>query len=398
MAFLLPREKSVKGFAVLLFIAVLLLKMVTLPIISEANDDETNRLIGEKVMGMAATGALLLNGELGDAHEKIVADGHRDSKEYKEFQEVLKQILDASKATYVYTLIKVDDDMTNLIAEAADEEDADPFGNEYEMEPQFETAFAGEPDHAVHTWDDEDYGTQKSAFAPIYNSKQEIVAILGIDYPIEELQKKDTNELVGEKVMGMASVGALLLNGKLGDTHEKIVANGNRDGSEYKEFQDALKEIHEAVKPTYVYTLIKVSDEMTHIIAESADEDDADEYGTEYEMEPQFETAFAGDPDYAIHTWDDEDYGTQKSAFAPVFNSKNEMVAILGIDFPAPELEEVAEAAVEEEKAEEAAAVSSEQPEEEKRGGSSTIPLIIGAVLIASIIAVIVTRKNKKQS
>ncbi|RST77393.1 hypothetical protein D4T97_002595 [Siminovitchia acidinfaciens] len=397
MAFLLPREKSVKGFAVLLFIAVLLLNLVTLPIVSEANDDETNRLIGEKVMGMAATGALLLNGELGDAHEKIVADGHRDSEEYKEFQEVLKQILDASKATYVYTLIKVDDDMTNLIAEAADEEDADPFGNEYEMEPQFETAFAGEPDHAVHTWDDEDYGTQKSAFAPIYNSKQEIVAILGIDYPIEELQKKDTNELVGEKVMGMASVGALLLNGKLGDTHEKIVANGNRDGSEYKEFQDALKEIHEAVKPTYVYTLIKVSDEMTHIIAESADEDDADEYGTEYEMEPQFETAFAGDSDYAIHTWDDEDYGTQKSAFAPVFNSKNEMVAILGIDFPAPELEEAAEEEVEEEKAEDAA-VSSEQPEEENKGGSSTMPLIIGAVLIASIVAVMVTRKNKKQS
>lgn len=388
MAFLFSREKSVKVCSVFLLIVILLVNLTALPIVSKADEEETNRLIGEKVMGMAATGALLLNGELGDAHEKIVADGHRDSQEYKDFQAVLKQILEASKATYVYTLIKVDDDMTNLIAEAADEEDADPFGSEYEMEPQFETAFAGEPDHAVHTWDDDDYGTQKSAFAPIYNSKEEIVAILGIDYPIEELQKKDTNELVGEKVMGMAAVGALLLNGELGDSHEKIVENGNREGADYEKFQAALKEIHEAVKPTYVYTLIKVSDDMTHIIAESADEEDADEYGTEYEMEPQFETAFAGTPDYAIHTWDDDDYGTQKSAFAPVYNSKDEIVAILGIDFPAPELEE----------AEEAAPVSADEPAEEEKGGSSTLPLIIGAIIVAGIVAVMVTRRNKKQS
>lgn len=168
-----------------------------------AEEDQINRLIGEKVMAIAATGALLLDGEMGDLHEQIVADGHRDSQAYKDFMAILQQIRDVNQATYVYTLIKVSDEMTNLIVDAAEGEEADPFGTEYEMEPQFETAFAGTPDYAVHTWDDEEYGTQKSAFAPIHNSQGEVVAILGVDYPAPELSAAGVEE-EQEEVAGPA--------------------------------------------------------------------------------------------------------------------------------------------------------------------------------------------------
>ncbi len=151
------------------------------------SEEEINRLVGEKVMAIAATASLMLNGELGDLHEQVVADGHRDSEAYQKLYDVLRKVQEINESTYVYTLIKVSDDMTHLIVDAADEEDADEFGAEYEMEPQFEKAFAGEPAYAIHTWEDETYGIQKSAFAPIYNSSGEIVAIIGIDHPAPEL-------------------------------------------------------------------------------------------------------------------------------------------------------------------------------------------------------------------
>lgn len=373
---------------------ILVLSFAISPLQAKAElDEESNRVVGEMVMYMAALGAELLHGEYGDMHEKIVEDGHRDSEEYEAFQEVLEMIHDATGATYVYTLIKVSDDMTNIIAESLDEDEADEYGTEYEMEPQFETAFAGAPDYAIHTWEDEWYGIQKSAFAPIKNSNGDVVAILGIDFPIDDLMRADMNELVGKKVKGMAAVGALHIDEELGDIHEKIVEDGHRDSDEYKQFQEPLKLIHDITGATYVYTLIKVSDDMTNIIAESLDGDDADEFGTEYEMEPQFELAFGGDPDHALHTWEDEAYGTQKSAFAPFYNTDGEIVGILGIDYPAPELadngEEAAEEeATEEEPAEEADAEAQDADSGAESSSGATMWIVIG--IIAAVVVILI--------
>ena len=147
------------------------------------------------------------------------------------------------------------------------------------------------------------------------------------------------NTAVGEKVMAMAARAAENLNGEGGDLHRAITAAGHRELMEYSQLQGALAAIKEETGATYVYTLIKISDEMTNLIAEASVGDDADDYGTEYEMEPQMAAAFAGEPAYAQHTWTDESYGVQKSAFAPLLDNSGGIVAIVGIDFPAPELE-----------------------------------------------------------
>lgn len=382
---------------------VLVLSFAVSPLKANAEvelDEESNRVLGEMVMYMAALGAELLHGEYGDMHEKIVEDGHRDSEEYEAFQEVLQAIHDATGATYVYTLIKVSDDMTHIVAESLEEDEADEYGTEYEMEPQFETAFAGAPDYAIHTWEDEWYGTQKSAFAPIKNSNGDVVAILGIDYPIDDLIRADMNELVGKKVKGMAAVGALHIDRELGDIHEKIVADGHRDSEEYKQFQEKLKLIHDITAATYVYTLIKVSDDMTNIIAESLDGEDADEFGTEYEMEPQFELAFAGEPDHALHTWEDETYGTQKSAFAPIYDSDEEIVAILGIDYPAPELSAEGEETADDEAAEETVAKEADtdaDAADEDTGSTNATTWILIAVIAALVVIIIIFFAMRKK-
>lgn len=154
------------------------------------------------------------------------------------------------------------------------------------------------------------------------------------------------NTAVGEKVMEMAADAAGRLAGEYADLHPVIVAAGDRDLPEHDRLHKRLAALRDELGATYVYTLIKVSDDMTNLIVDAAVGDDADEFGTEYEMEPQMAAAFDGQPAYAQHTWVDESYGVQKSAFAPLFDSQGEIVAILGIDFPAPELEKYPELVV----------------------------------------------------
>jgi hypothetical protein len=295
----------------------------------------TNRLFSEYVRAIAATGSLLLNGEMGDLHEEIVASGEWDTPENEAFRAVLKEIKEMNDVTYVYTLIKSgsDEDPTLLISESDYPEE---LGDEYEMEPQFLKAFAGEPAYAVHFWD-EDGVVMKSAFAPIYNSAGEVVAILGIDTEYDTMHH-DANALISAKVKAMASTGSLLFNGEMGDLHEEILASGEWDTPENETFRVPLKQIREINNATYVYTFVWENDDEVLLISEA---DWPDEFGTPYDMEPQFLVAFSGTPAAAEHIWVDEE--AMKSAFAPIYNTSGEIVALLGIDFEAPELAYVPE-------------------------------------------------------
>jgi len=139
---------------------------------------------GIETQNMAVEIAEALKGRFGDMHDTIISKGDRDNPEYREFQKVLAGYVEKFGVTYVYTLIKISDDMTNLIVDAAEDEYADDYGTEYEMEPQMESAFAGNPDYAKHIWEDDDFGWQISAFAPLYNSAGKLVALIGVDAPL----------------------------------------------------------------------------------------------------------------------------------------------------------------------------------------------------------------------
>ncbi|MEN1761958.1 copper amine oxidase N-terminal domain-containing protein [Anoxynatronum sibiricum] len=297
----------------------------------------TNRLFSEYVKAIAATGSLMLNGEMGDLHEAIVASGEWDTPENEAFRAILKEIKEANGVTYVYTLIKsgTDEDPALLIS---DSDSPDEYGDAYDMESQFLKAFAGEPAYAVHFWDDEGI-VMKSAFAPIYNSDGQVVAILGID-TVYNPMNHDANALIGTKVKAIAATGALMLKGEMGDLHEVIVASDEWDTPENEAFRTILKEIKKANGVTYVYTLIKsgTDEDPTLLISDS---DSPEEMGDEYDMEPQFLLAFSGTPAAAQHIWIDDE--VMKSAFAPIYNTAGEIVALLGIDTEAPELAHVPE-------------------------------------------------------
>lgn len=150
------------------------------------------------------------------------------------------------------------------------------------------------------------------------------------------------NNEVSAKVLAIVIELADRLNeadGYYGDLHDIVVANGNRQGPEHLELWEILYDMRVETGATYVYSFIEGDGEAL-IIVDGLEPEDMDPYGYAYPMEPQMEEAFAGTPAVAPHTWmDDYGYGVQKSAFAPVYNSDGEVAFILGVDYPAPELE-----------------------------------------------------------
>lgn len=128
--------------------------------------------------------------ENGDAHEAIVASGGRDGAEYQQWNDLLWPMVDEFDATYIYTVVMVDDENVGLVVDAAESlDDTDPWMTQYEIEWQMQEAFEGRA--AVRQdepWTDEavlDGAPHLSAFAPVYNSAGEIVAIVGIDAEVK---------------------------------------------------------------------------------------------------------------------------------------------------------------------------------------------------------------------
>ena len=130
------------------------------------------------------------DGYYGDLHDVVVANGNRQGPEHDELYEIFHKWMLESGATYLYSFIDDGGENNLIIVDGAFPEDMDPYGTEYPKEPWTVDAFAtGEPQVAKSTWmDDYGYGLQKSAFAPVFNSAGEISFLLGIDFPVPELE------------------------------------------------------------------------------------------------------------------------------------------------------------------------------------------------------------------
>jgi len=87
-----------------------------------------------------------------------------------------------------------------------------------------------------------------------------------------------------------------------------------------------------------VYCLVDLdpSDGYFEITVDGSEE--PDDWLNQYDVEGQFILAMNGTPAAAPTAWDNDVDDPVWSAFAPVHNSEGKVVAILGIDFPAPEI------------------------------------------------------------
>lgn len=144
--------------------------------------------------------AKLTDSSWGDQYIDLIQSGKaREYTDYASMVEVLSDYRKDCGATYIYTLSPDVDGKPALSSEDTNKqpflitvdgcEDPDEWGTEYEWEIQFTEAWEGAAASARSAWDNDGDGYCWSAFAPVSDSKGNVVCILGIDYPCNELIK-----------------------------------------------------------------------------------------------------------------------------------------------------------------------------------------------------------------
>lgn len=159
--------------------------------------DEVMAVI-DKTKEIAEKGAEELTPEFGDQYKAMIESGEGDQyKDYAALKEQLDKIRTDNGATYVYTMSPAKDGKPSLDGETGSEgsfligvdgsEEPDDYGTDYEWEIQFKEAWDGATAAARSAWDDEG-DLCWSAFAPIKDSEGNVVCLLGVDYPANEIK------------------------------------------------------------------------------------------------------------------------------------------------------------------------------------------------------------------
>ncbi len=103
---------------------------------------------------------------------------------------------------------------------------------------------------------------------------------------------------------------------------------------EYLDLKAALDAIRIESGAYYVYMMVPNADEDFLITVDGSEE--PDDFLSNYGWEVQFVEAMEGTPASARSAWDDD--VPCWSGFAPVTNSDGQIVGILGVDYPSPEI------------------------------------------------------------
>lgn len=176
--------------------------------------------VRDKLKAVAESGALLIDG---DKHQQI-KPGDEESEVYIEQRRLLKELREKTGCTYSYTLVKDEEGTVKFIIDS-DEEEGAAIGEDYEVDEEMAQGFEGESGATTEPYKDE-WGTFLSGYAPIYNSKGEQVAIVGIDLRIEDVQEMSREILL--KMLGgclVALVVAVLLSFIFAQRIKSLITN-----------------------------------------------------------------------------------------------------------------------------------------------------------------------------
>lgn len=146
-------------------------------------------------------------------------------------------------------------------------------------------------------------------------------------------------QAVIDNTTSLAANFALQLDGEWADEYAALLASGEgRDYAEYDNLKATLDQfrIESGAYYIYMFTDMDPDDEYFEITVDGSEE--PDDWMVQYDIEGQFFVAMDGEPCAALSAWDNDVDDPVWSAFAPVYDSDGNVVGILGIDYPAPEI------------------------------------------------------------
>ena len=145
-------------------------------------------------------------------------------------------------------------------------------------------------------------------------------------------------QAIATKAAKLAGSYAKQLDGAWGDQH--VAQINSKEGyafAGYEKMRAVLSGLAAKKEATYVYVLSPSgpADSAPFFLSADASEK-PDDYGTEYKWEAGFAAAWKGTATAADYVEKDDDGSLLLSGYAPVRDSKGNVVALLGVDCPAP--------------------------------------------------------------
>ncbi len=198
----LKKLKNIQGklilyFVMLVFIITLVTGIVQYNISSDRLLEDTR----EEVSKLAAAASILIDG---DSHQKLAISQDQSSNTYKEIKAKMQKFQQETGVDCVYTLVEGPNDKTAFVIDSA-EEDAATLGYEYDYLPAMKNAFNGTVSADKNMYTDE-WGTFLSGYAPVKNSHEEVVAIVGIDIEASDILEQKNQLIISTAISIISSI------------------------------------------------------------------------------------------------------------------------------------------------------------------------------------------------
>lgn len=159
-----------------------------------------------KVIAMAEMAVAETNGDLFEG----LAPGDESTEVYQEMQKEMFKFFKDKDVTYVYSLKPLNEQEVQFIVAADPAGDPCQIGDPYEVQPEMIMALGGQTAVTEEPVQDE-WGVFYTAYAPIYNSANKVVGIIGVDCEISNIQKKTTSLMMKLFITGILCLVIMIL-------------------------------------------------------------------------------------------------------------------------------------------------------------------------------------------
>ena len=178
----------------------------------------------------------------GDLHATL-AEGDEETEVYNDLISSLRTVKEQSNLTYLYSF-KLDGNRIEYVLDTDLSENQCSIGDSYDYLDSIGLAFEGTTNYDPN-YTEEDGEVLLSAFAPIYNSVNKVVGVVGADLEISDLLESQRNYLIlfiviGIVGMGFAMVVSVWLSNKVKEGLSDVTNNLNKNAANLVELKEKL--------------------------------------------------------------------------------------------------------------------------------------------------------------